>query len=470
MKHKFDGKSLKFIVWVYFALFAAFLMLLLWFLQIFFLKSYYQEMKIYETKKIAANIIENYGQDNLLESISDISLKNDMYIHIETSDGTIIFSPAKDTLSRPYFEHIKGMSAIKEKLQYSSEKTVSVIMSESGTDTNTLAFGAYLEDVPGREVVLYIFSPLYPVESTVGILANQLVYVTAISMILALGLSIFFSRRITKPIVDITDSASKLAEGDFSVHFQGGNYSEISRLADTLNYTSKELSKASTLQKDLIANVSHDLRTPLTMIKSYAEMVRDLSGDNPEKRQAHLQVIIDESDRLNLLVEDLLTLSKMQSGVQSLHFTNFNLRETIENILNSYRILAHQEGFQYTFECHKDIFINGDEKKMNQVITNFINNAMHYSGERKDILLSLKETSGTVRFEITDYGLGIPEKEQEDIWQRYFRASTNLSRSSSGTGLGLSIVKEILILHHARFGVISKEGEGSTFWFELKKA
>lgn len=470
MKHKFDGKSLKFIVWVYFALFAAFLMLLLWFLQIFFLKSYYQEMKIYETKKIAANIIENYGQDNLLESISDISLKNDMYIHIETSDGTIIFSPAKDTLSRPYFEHIKGMSAIKEKLQYSSEKTVSVIMSESGTDTNTLAFGAYLEDVPGREVVLYIFSPLYPVESTVGILANQLVYVTAISMILALGLSIFFSRRITKPIVDITDSASKLAEGDFSVNFQGGNYSEISRLADTLNYTSKELSKASTLQKDLIANVSHDLRTPLTMIKSYAEMVRDLSGDNPEKRQAHLQVIIDESDRLNLLVEDLLTLSKMQSGVQSLHFTNFNLRETIENILNSYRILAHQEGFQYTFECHKDIFINGDEKKMNQVITNFINNAMHYSGERKDILLSLKETSGTVRFEITDYGLGIPEKEQEDIWQRYFRASTNLSRSSSGTGLGLSIVKEILILHHARFGVISKEGEGSTFWFELKKA
>lgn len=469
MKHSFDSKSLRFKIWIYFALFASFLMLLLWFLQIFFLKSYYQEMKISETKRIAETIIDNYGQENLLDTISSISLKNDMYIHIETSDGTIIFSPSNE-MSKPYFEHLKGMPAVKEKLQNTSDKAVSIIMTEPGTDTNTLGYGAYLDETPKKQVVLYIFSPLYPVESTVDILANQLIYVTIISLLLAYVVSFYFSRRLTRPIINITDSASRLAGGDFNVQFQGGDYSEIIRLADTLNYASNELAKTDNLQKDLIANVSHDLRTPLTMVKSYAEMVRDLSGDNPEKRKAHLQVIIDEADRLNLLVGDLLTLSKMQSGVEALQINRFNLKESIEGILKSYSILSDQEGYRFEFQCDKDLYILGDETRIKQVITNFINNAMRYGGEDKQISLSLAEIGNTVRFEITDSGLGIPKEEQEHIWQRYYKASTNLSRSSSGTGLGLSIVKEILLLHKARFGVISNDDKGSTFWFELNKA
>lgn len=468
MKFKFDSKSLTFKLGIYFALFAALLMLVLWFLQIFFLRAYYEEMKISETRKIANKIIAQYEEPDILDTISSISYKNDMYIHIETSDGTIIFSPSSNMIARPSFEYMKEMPAVRDRLRHGSSNTTSIIMPDRRNNTNTLAFGAFLDNSQGREVILYIFSPLYPVESTVDILANQLIYVTIISLILAFGLSFIISNRITKPIVNITNSASKLAEGNHNVSFSGGNYSEIIRLADTLNFTSKELTKAENLQKDLIANVSHDLRTPLTMIKSYAEMIRDLSGDNSEKRKAHIQVIIEEAERLNLLVGDLLVLSKMHSGVETLHPSVFNIRETILSILNSYALYVEQEGYHINFICDADSYISGDEIRLKQVISNLVDNAIRYCGDDKIITISLKEVNEYVRFEVSDNGKGIPKEELDHIWERYYKASTNHMREISGTGLGLSIVKEILLLHHAKFGVESTLGFGSTFWFQLR--
>jgi signal transduction histidine kinase len=446
---------------------------MLWFLQIFFLDTYYEEMKISQTRKIANDIISNYGDDDLVEYISTLSYKNDMFIHIESSDGTIIFSPAQN-LDRPRIFggdfYLVETAVMKKKLIQSDRNSISILMKDRGRKNNILAYGAYLDPAPGQEVILYIFSPLFPVESTVEILSNQLKYVTLISLGLAFGLSFLISKRISKPIVNITKSASKLAEGNYGVNFEGGQYSEIAQLADTLNYTSRELAKTDNLQKDLIANVSHDLRTPLTMVKSYAEMIRDLSGDNPEKRTAHLQVIIDEADRLNLLVADLLLLSKMQSGVDALNIARFNLKDSIISILNSYRILSEQEGYRFTYRCDPDIFVHGDEARIKQVLSNLVNNAVRYSDEDKDISITVTEIGDAVRCEVADKGQGIPEDELEHIWERYYKSSSNHGRNAAGTGLGLSIVKEILLLHKARFGVTSKLHEGSTFWFELPKA
>lgn len=475
MRLKLDRKSLNFKIWIYFAAFAAVLMSILWFLQIFFLDSYYEEMKISQTRRIANDIISHYGEDNLIAYISELSYMNDMYIQIESSDGTILFSPSQN-LDRPSFPggnaYMMEMAVMKEHLVSSGDKSFSVLMDPVGRDHkggNTLAYCAYLDDSTGEEVILYIFSPLFPVESTVDILANQLKYVTVISLALAFILSWLISRRISKPIVNITKSASKLAEGNYDVTFEGGHYSEILQLAETLNYTSRELAKADNLQKDLIANVSHDLRTPLTMVKSYAEMIRDLSGNNPDKRNAHIQVIIEEADRLNLLVADLLMLSKMQSGVDALNVTQFSMRDSIVSLLNSYWILSEQDGYTFRFECDPNIIVTGDESRIKQVLSNLVNNAVRYSDENKEILINVKETENAIRCEVTDRGQGIPEEELEHIWERYYKSSSNHSRTTAGTGLGLSIVKEILLLHKASFGVISKVHEGSTFWFELKK-
>ena len=471
MKLNLDKKSLKFKIWLYFVLFAALLMIILWFLQIFFLDTYYEEMKISQTRKVANDIISRYGDSNLVGYISQLSNRNDMFIQIESGDGTIIFSPTQN-FDRPVIRgsgiYLMEMAVMKKSLIQGNQKSVSILMSDHGKN-KTLAYGAYLDKTKGQEVILYIFSPLFPVESTVEILSNQLKYVTLISLALAFGLSLLISSRISRPIVNITKSASQLAEGNYGVTFEGGRYSEIVQLADTLNYTSRELAKTDILQKDLIANVSHDLRTPLTMVKSYAEMIRDLSGDNPEKRNAHLQVIIEEADRLNLLVADMLMLSKMQSGVEVLNMTEFRLRDAITGILNSYRILAEQEGFRFTCQCDPDIVVTGDEARIKQVLSNLVNNAVRYSGDEKNISVNVTETEDAVRCEVTDTGQGIPEDELEHIWERYYKSSSNHSRNAAGTGLGLSIVKEILLLHKADFGVESRLHEGSTFWFELKK-
>ena len=258
-----------------------------------------------------------------------------------------------------------------------------------------------------------------------------------------------------------------MGRGNYGVQFEGGHYTEITELADTLTNASRELEKTDMYQKDLIANVSHDLKTPLTMIKSYAEMVKDLSGDIPEKRNQHLGVIIDEADSLNALVDDMLTMSRMQNRSIELEMSNFDLAESLAGILTYYDILQEQEGYVIKYKNPGPIIVNGDEARIKQVLSNLINNAVKYCGEDKVIIINLKKSSRKVRVEVTDHGQGIAPDEISHVWERYYKSSTHHVRTTEGSGLGLSIVKEILTLHKAKYGVISKVGKGSTFWFEM---
>jgi len=468
LKFNFDRKSITFKLWAYFISFAAFLMIVLWFLQIFFLNNYYQAMKISETTKMASVIVSQYGQKDFIDTIRNISFTNDLYIHIETSDGTIVFSPVNDVVRKPY-GYIKEMEVVKQELLNNNNLSSSVIIPSASTETNTLAYATFLHRENGSDIILYIFAPLFPVESTVGILRDQLFYVTVISLLLAFIISFYLSNRISRPIRSITNSARELSKGNYRIKFQGGHYSEIIALADTLTYTSLELEKTYLLQKDLIANVSHDLRTPLTMVKSYAEMIRDLSGDNPVKRKEHIKIIIDEADRLNLLVDDMLTLSKMQSGVLSIEKSNFDLVAAVQGLIDSYNLLVENEGYKIVFEAPSSVEINADRAKILQVFSNLINNGVKYCGEDKTVLITIVEKTDYVRCQVLDHGMGIPKKELDSIWDRYYKASTNHVRTTTGSGLGLSIVKEIINQHSGNFGVESRLGKGSMFWFELKK-
>jgi signal transduction histidine kinase len=460
-------------------------MLALWFLQIIFLNTYYEDMKIKETRRLASSIISHYGQDGLFDEIARATRQNDMYIQIEARmDGSdiLLYSTYNDvstvsdagggaveeTRPIPFPVYRKEIQSIREKLVGGDGHDVSSIIANPMRDNNMLAYCAYLDMTEGHEVLLYIFSPLYPVESTISILAQQLNYVTVISLLVAFFISFYISRQVTRPLTNITNLAAQLAEGRYGIVFEGGHYSEIMRLADTLTYTSSELARADNMQKDLIANVSHDLRTPLTMVKSYAEMIRDISGDAPERRNEHLQVIIDEADRLSFLVNDLLELSRMQSGRYPLAIASFPLRGCIENVLNSYSIFAEQEGFRLDFSANGEGVVAGDEGKIKQVLSNLITNAIKFSGDGRLVEVHMDERAGHVYCSVTDHGMGIQKKDLKNIWQRYYRASSDYLRPDEGTGLGLSIVKEILTLHGARFGVDSEVGRGSTFWFELR--
>ncbi len=483
---KFDKNSISFKLWLYFVAFAVFLLGLLWCLQIIFLKAYYQEMKIAETKRAAQTIKESYGSDDFLDIVKALSENNDMYIQIETDD-VVLFTPGDESARTPRFMYLPEMGKVREALISGEEDSASLLISDSGlgavkppkkpdekgdekaeeSGRQTLAYAAYLNKGGENQAILYIFAPLFPVDSTVGILANQLIYVTVISLSLAFLLSFYLSRYIAKPIKKVNASARQLASGNLEVDFEGGHYTEISQLADTLNTASGELKKTEALRKDLIANVSHDLRTPLTMVKSYAEMIRDLSGDVPEKRNAHLQVIIEEADRLNVLVNDMLSLSQLQTGIAPLELSNFDLSESVQGVINTFAIYEAQ-GYSFRFEALEAAMVRADEFKIKRVVSNLLNNAVKYCGEDKVIRIDITKNDRWIRCSISDNGMGISREELPYVWDRYYKTSTNHVRATKGTGLGLSIVKGIVELHRGRYGVESQEGRGSTFWFELE--
>ena len=235
----------------------------------------------------------------------------------------------------------------------------------------------------------------------------------------------------------------------------------MSHNVDSLNVAAVELSKVETLRRDLIANVSHDLRTPLTMITGYAEVMRDLPGENTPE---NVQIIIDEATRLTTLVNDLLDLSKLQSGTVTLAPTSFSLTECIRTILHRYDKLID---YQFDFQYDRDVEVIADELKITQVVYNLINNAVTYTGEDKKITLRQLVMEDRVRIEVSDTGEGIPEDKLQDIWERYDKVDKEHKRAQVGTGLGLSIVKTVIDLHGGTYGVQSALGQGSTFWFEL---
>jgi signal transduction histidine kinase len=279
-------------------------------------------------------------------------------------------------------------------------------------------------------------------------------------------ISLYVSRKIAKPIENITKSAEKLAKGDFKTKFDGRGYLEAHRLADTLTYAENELSKVDTMQRDLIANISHDLRTPLTMLKAYAEMIRDLSGDNPKKRAEHLEIIINETDRLALLVNDVLDLSKLESGKQKLSCTSFDIRSKLSEIISRFKGISQKMGYHIHFMPDAERMVYCDVVKIEQVIYNLINNAINYTGADKQVYVRQINQSDGVLIEIEDTGDGIEEDKIKLIFDKYYR-SENHKREVVGTGLGLSIVKAVLKLHNYDYGVKSVLGKGSIFWFKI---
>ena len=480
MRCKPDVHSIRFKLWLNFIAFAAVLLILIWVLQLFFLSYFYESMKRDEIGKVARTIqtefrSDNSNMDDLRKSIRQLCQTSDMTVIIWNRDTwtTEINSDVSDD-----FDEFHGFNRYTDEILDLYTKLEDSALHSAQTTTRgrmknrTLGYvcelsGSTLSDSADR-YLLFVFSPLFPVGSTINILKIQLLYVTIIAILLALALSLYLSTRISRPIKAITASAAEMGKGNYNVKFQRGHYSEINELADTLTQAETELERTDMYQKDLIANVSHDLRTPLTMIKSYAEMIRDLSGDNPKKRNKHLGVIIDETNRLNQLVNDMLNLSRMQSHKIVLEKSVFDLSTAAASIMTSYNILQDNEGYDIRFSASQEpLLVNGDENKLKQVMINLVNNAVKYCGEDKVILVSLKRTGRKVRFSVTDHGQGIAPEELSHVWERYYKSSTHHVRTTEGSGLGLSIVKEILCLHKAEFDVQSTVGKGSTFWFQL---
>lgn len=304
-------------------------------------------------------------------------------------------------------------------------------------------------------------------EENVSVIQIQLLIVSIVVVIIGLFLSMYISSRVSKPLDNMSKTAKRWADGDENAVFIADGYQELNELAETLNYAKNGLAQTGVLQRDLLANVSHDLKTPLTMIKGYAEMIRDISGDNKEKRDAHTKVIIDEADRLTMLVNDILDLSKLQNKMTSLDLKETNLSELLETVLLRFGDFAKNNGYTIDYNVEGDLFTVCDAKKIEQVLYNLIGNSINYTGADKTVNVSLTQKDGVILFETIDSGKGIDKENIDTIWDKYYRFSETHHRPIKGTGLGLSIVKTILDNHKLRYGVISKKGVGSNFFVEF---
>ncbi len=319
------------------------------------------------------------------------------------------------------------------------------------------------EGVQARFTVRF---PVVSVAASVTSVELVLIAIALGAVLIAFFISYSLAKRLSSPLKEISVTAKQLAGGDYNVQFNSAQYAEIATLSDSLNYMKDEMKKSDDFQKELIANVSHDLKTPLTMIKAYASMIQEISGDDKEKREKHLQVIIDEADRLTGLVNDILNTSKISAGLQQLNTKVFNLTELLYSVINKFSYLQETQGYSIMVDVDPNMYSSGDEEKIYQVVYNLVSNAVNYTGEDKTVFISLKyePESGVIKFAVRDTGKGISEEELAHIWDRYYRSKDSHTRPVKGTGLGLNIVKIILKSHNFRFGVDSAEGVGSTFY------
>lgn len=476
---KFNLKSIGVKLWLYFILFASVILIALWLLQIVFLQSFYEGMKTSSISEIANTITQHYGSEDFETTVDQITFRNSILVFLIDTDGNVIYTSDEHSRgglgkekSPKYEGKAEGMltrslpadfDSFLSRLSESDSGYISFTVNDDRFNSKTLVYGARLPDA-----VLYISTPLDPINSTTDILRTQLIYVTIAALFLSFVIAYFIARKFSKPVTAISGQAGRLANGEFNITFEKGFCSEIDELASTLDHTAHELSKVESLRRDLMANISHDLRTPLTMIKAYAEMIHDISGDNREKREAHLSVISSEADRLTNLVNDILELSVLQSGNGTVELVNLNLSDMVKKVISDFEPVFEHEGHNIKSSIEPDQYIHGDEQKLMQVFYNLIGNGMNYIGDDKTVGIRLIDLGGRVRFEVSDSGEGIPEDELPYIWDRYYKAKEH-KNEKTGTGLGLSIVKSILELHGARFGVNSEVGSGSTFWFEITK-
>lgn len=451
-------------IWIYLIIFSITILAILWLFQVCFFDSYYEHVKTKDMDEIATKISQNYKNEHFDDILDDISFNRGVCIEILSNDNSIYIH---NDLSKGCIKDNDNpvISNYKKNFIRSNEESVSYKVTNPKFKNKILFYAMKLDD----NNYLFINTSIEPLGWATNILQSQLVYITLIVLILSFVIAYFISKKISTPIIKINNAARIMSKGEYDVVFDTNEtIDELNELSNTLENTCNELAKTDELRKELLANVSHDLKTPLTMIKAYAEMIRDITYKNKEKRNENLNTIIDEVDRLTYLVNDILDFSKMQSEVITLNYTEFDLNLVINNVINKFKALNKYNHYNFIYTGKNKIIVEADKKRIEQVIYNLLSNAINYSETKKEIKINVIEENDEYKIEVINWSF-IKKEELKFIWDKYYRTDKNHKRNTVGTGLGLSIVKSILELHKFNYGVTSSKKDGTNFYFEIKK-
>ena len=438
-------RSLYFLIWAAISALCLLLLLLFTFSQRVVLRETFQQQTTSEMTT-RGQAVKNHLKGGMPEDENEAS---DFVRDLATDYGVGVAIVTKEGV--PQYSFVSDKTNFEEEIKKIEQK-----IAEVGATVDNGKYALYQSEeysvyvcpmglADGDVGYLYIAKDVSYINIIVAEMGTRSFLIVGFVLLLAFVVAAAVSGLITKPLGEIKDKAKRLAEGDFSVDFHGEKYGlELSELADTLNFARSELFKTDEMRKELIANVSHDFKTPLTMIKGCASMIIEISGDDKQKREKHAGVIIAESDRLTALVEDLLDLTKLQSDTSGLKKELLDLTAYTRQEVEKFECLCETHGYEFFLDVDEEVWVEADRVKIGQALHNLIGNAVNYTGEDKKVYVSLKKTDEKVRFSVRDTGVGIPKEEQKDIWNRYYRASGTHKRPVRGTGLGLSIVRRVL--------------------------
>lgn len=479
-KKIFNINGIRFGILLYFMLFSICILVVMWLFQFVFARSYYNNMRHHDVENICDSTMQMITDDNydVLESVAKTNGFN-MYVFNSKyfqclqgfdSNG----QPDKDVSVLRWNTENGALNTEKLKALFDTVKKTEglkyceIVTDYDGIDDDdAIVYANVFKQIGDYELMLFVYVPMYSISATMATMTAQLTVVTLTALVLSLVVGGMLSVQLSTSIETMSKYAKVLATGDYSVKFVGNGYTEIDDLSDSLNYATRQLSRSETIRKDVMANVSHDLRTPLTLIKSYAEMIRDLSGDDKKKREKHLNTIIKETESLTAMVNDILKLSKSEQ-VGGVNKEIYDLSAQVNEIADM-MVNGDMKGFSLERDIESNLVVFADKQKISQVIINFLSNAYKYSGDSRFIRITLKAYGDRVRFDVYDNGLGISEEELPYVWDRYTKASLK-HKTGDSNGIGLSIVKSIVLQHNGKYGVNSTLGKGSNFYFELPLA
>ena len=439
---------------------------LVYFFQTTFLDGFYKANKIKAVESVGRSVATAIGEDDIEEVIEHVAMSNEVCVRIVSNNENYNYSGACTLrrLDNMTINMIAGEVLNTE----NSEKLFDDFHYQRRTDETPedVYIFAKLIDYNNEKIMILVSSGITPLNSTISTIKSQYIIIAGIVILMTLVLALILSRFIVRPIKQINDESKNLSRGAYDGNKVRSSSDEFMELNSTLMDANEDILKAEKAKKELLGNVSHDLRTPLTMIVGYGEMIRDLPEENNEE---NINVIIDEAKRLSTLVDDLIDISKMESIKVELEKKVISLNELLASVYRQYELFCRNQGIDLRLEIGDDVSVELDVKRIKQVLYNFVNNALNYNDKKEKILaIGYEKHDDFYRVYVYDNGEGIDEKDLSNIWDRYYKVDKEHKRHHLGSGIGLSLAKELIEAHGLNYGVESKKGEYSKFYFDVK--
>ena len=431
-----------------------------------------------------ASKADNLSGEKFLAGLRTICETDNISLFVMDQNGRVRLTSVHDSeeLQRDLYEYVLGIrpdekSILEENDQY--------LMSVNRDSPN----GGYLKMagvLSGGELFI-IRTAVEPIRESVSLANRFLIYVGSIVLLVGAFIIHWVSKRISEPILELARLSERMSDLDFDVKFEGGRDSEIiflgnhmNQLSETLEKTISELKTANNelqrdieqkekrdeMRKEFLSNVSHELKTPIALVQGYAEGLKECINDDPESREFYCDVIMDEAGKMNKLVKNLLTLNELEFGNEVVTMERFDLASMIHNMLRSMQVLFEQKDVKLVYDVQEPVYAWANEFKMEQVLNNYISNALNHVDGEKIIKITIQRQDGHVRAGVFNTGKPIPEEDVGRIWDKFYKVDKARTREYGGSGVGLSIVKAIMESMHQQYGVINYDN-GVEFWFEL---